>query len=107
MNNIPDNRIDGTLSNKEKIKKTIDIGRLAILIAAITLLIAAAIFILLTDTPDEVPPEIILKDAENNVIDETYKLKFFEDADNLIHPGSEGTFDFVVANPHPKNTLRL
>lgn len=97
MDDMNLNNTGGTLSEKEKALRRINISRIIIISVTIALLVAALLFLILLETPENVPPKIVIKDADGGIIDQEFELKVFDD---LIYPGTDGAFSFRVENPH-------
>ena len=97
MNNMNLNNNGGNLSDAEKALKRINLSRIIIISVTIALLLAALLFLILMETPENVPPRIVLKNMEGGELDKEYTLKVFDD---LIYPGTDGEFSFRVENPH-------
>ena len=97
MNDMNLNNTGCTLSDKEQALRRINISRIIIISVTIALLLMAALFLILMETPDNVPPIIVLKDADGGVIDKDFEIEAF---DGLIYPGTTGDFSFRVRNPH-------
>lgn len=84
-----DNKRVGGLTKRDKLS----ISVLAVTGLAVALVIGV---VALIDTPDNSMPRIVLGDDDGHITADR-EIGVFDDT---IHPGSEGTFDYEIINPH-------